>query len=308
MICSNRSKLLVSYSSYSVFRMNQEKIDFTWNTYKDHLQEMLHNMMTSKELTDVTLVSEDKILFKAHKVVLSASSTVFKSIISENFSTNPVIYLRGILSYEIKPILQFIYLGKATFYHDRINDFFQVGKSLEIKEINRDIGSYDYEQINTENHEFENPIKLSEHTDPLQLKSIITSKQGIMKSNQYNTFEHDSMFSCDQCDKQYAHRSALNQHKKSIHEGVMFPCDQCKYKANQFGHLQTHIISVHEKVKYPCDQCNYKASESKSLKNHKKSVHDGVKYNCEECNFKAAFQSALSRHKKRFHDTNNITN
>jgi len=124
MICSNRSKLLLlSYSSYSVFRMNQEKIDFTWNTYKDHLQGMLHNMMTSKELTDVTLVSEDKILFKAHKVVLSASSTVFKSIISENFSTNPVIYLRGILSYEIKPILQFIYLGKATFYHDRINDF-----------------------------------------------------------------------------------------------------------------------------------------------------------------------------------------
>merc|ERR1719342_135876 len=178
--------------------MNVEKLNLTWHAYTDHLREMLYNMLSTNELTDVTLVSEDKKLFKAHKVVLSASSSVFKSIISEYITSSPIIYLRGILSYEIKPILQFIYLGKATFYHDRINDFFQVGKSLEIKEINRDIGSYDYEQINTQNHEFENPIKLSEHTDPLQLRSIITSKRGIMKSNQYNTFEHDSMFSCDQ--------------------------------------------------------------------------------------------------------------
>ena len=40
--------------------MNQEKFDLTWHTYTDHLREMLHDMMTSNELTDVTLVSEDK--------------------------------------------------------------------------------------------------------------------------------------------------------------------------------------------------------------------------------------------------------
>ena len=106
--------------------MNQEKFDLTWHTYTDHLREMLHDMMTSNELTDVTLVSEDKKKFKAHKIVLSASSSVFKSIINENYSTNPVIYLRGILSNEIESILQFIYLGKATFYQDRMNEFLQV--------------------------------------------------------------------------------------------------------------------------------------------------------------------------------------
>ena len=208
MICSNRSKLLLSYSSYSVFRMNQEKIDFTWNTYKDHLQEMLHNMMTSKELTDVTLVSEDKILFKAHKVVLSASSTVFKSIISENYSTNSVFYLRGILSYEIESILQFIYLGKATFYQERMNEFLQVGKSLEIKEISRDIEGFDNEQIDDDqNHKFEEineiPTNRSDHTNPQQLRTNITSQQEIMKSDQYILTQPNSLFSCDQCDKQY---------------------------------------------------------------------------------------------------------
>ena len=43
-------------------------------------------------IIDVTLVTEDKKQCKAYKVVLSASSTVFKNIIGDNFSSNPIIY------------------------------------------------------------------------------------------------------------------------------------------------------------------------------------------------------------------------
>ena len=88
--------------------MNQEKISLSWHTYNDHLREMLHNMMSSNELTDVTIVSEDKKQFKAHKVILSASSSVFQSIISDSSVSSPIIYLRGIDSAEIESILQFI--------------------------------------------------------------------------------------------------------------------------------------------------------------------------------------------------------
>ena len=89
-------------------------------------------------MTDVTLISEDKKQFKAHKVVLSASSPVFKNIITGCSLSNPLIYLRGIQSFEIESILQFIYLGEAKFYQDRMNEFINVAKSLEIKEISID--------------------------------------------------------------------------------------------------------------------------------------------------------------------------
>merc|ERR1712243_316969 len=112
-------------------------------------------MMSSNELTDVTLVSEDKKLFKAHKIVLSASSPVFKTIISDNTSSSPTIYLRGIQSYEIESILEFIYLGEATFYQERMNEFISVAKSLEIKEISKDIEIPGNEQIDdVENQNF----------------------------------------------------------------------------------------------------------------------------------------------------------
>ena len=117
--------------------MKQEKYDLSWQSFSEHLFEMLHHMMISNELTDVTLVSEDKQHFKAHKVVLSASSQVFKSIVND--LVNPLIYLRGVQSTEVESILQFIYLGEATLYQDRINEFINVARNLEIKETSKNI-------------------------------------------------------------------------------------------------------------------------------------------------------------------------
>ena len=101
--------------------------------------EMQHDMKSSNELTYVTLVSEDKKHFKAHKVVLSACSPVFKSIFGDSIMSNSIIYLRGIQSLETESILQFIYLGEATFYQEQINEFLDVAKSLQVKEISKEI-------------------------------------------------------------------------------------------------------------------------------------------------------------------------
>ena len=118
--------------------MNQEKYNLNWQTYSDHLREMLHEMMKSNELTDVTLVCDDNTQFKAHKIVLSACSLVFKSIINNLSQSCSVIYLRGIQHQEMESILEFMYLGVATFYQERMNEFLDAAKNLEIKEISND--------------------------------------------------------------------------------------------------------------------------------------------------------------------------
>ena len=87
---------------------------------------MLHEMMKSNDFTDVTLVCDDKRQFKAHKIVLSACSSVFKSIINDLPHNNSVIYLRGIQHEEMESILEFMYLGVATFYQERMNEFLNV--------------------------------------------------------------------------------------------------------------------------------------------------------------------------------------
>ena len=115
--------------------MQGTKFNLKWETYSDHLRDMLHALMISDELTDITLVSDDKESVRAHKIVLSACSSVFKNIIDELPQNNSVIYLRGIQHQEIESILQFMYLGVATINPDRMNEFLNVAKCLEVKEI-----------------------------------------------------------------------------------------------------------------------------------------------------------------------------
>ena len=115
-----------------------EQFDLNWHTYNDHLKEMMQNLFLSNESTDVTLVCEDRTKLRAHKFVLNACSPVFQSIINDLPQKDPVIYLRGVLALEMQSILQFMYLGQTRFYQERMNDFLNVAKSLEIKEITKE--------------------------------------------------------------------------------------------------------------------------------------------------------------------------
>ena len=132
--------------------MNQEKYNLSWQTYSDHLHEMLHKMLKTNELTDVTLVCDDKRQIKAHKIVLSACSPVFKGIINDIPQNNSVIYLRGIQHQEMESILEFMYLGVATFYQERMNEFLNVAKNLEIKEVSNNV---EFDNENESNKEAE---------------------------------------------------------------------------------------------------------------------------------------------------------
>jgi len=242
---------------------NQEKFNLTWHTYADHFREMLQNMMSSDELTDITLISEDKKRFKAHKVVLSACSPLFQSIICESDLSSPFIYLRGIQSLEIESILQFIYLGEATFYQERMNEFINVARSLEVKEIIKDIFP-ENEQLKNVDNKSELP---SMEIIPEQIIENITCKQRKLKPN------NENKHSCDECGYKAMWPSDLNRHIESIHEGAKYPCEHCNFTATFKSNLQQHIKYVHEGFKHLCNQCTYKATNPSNLRRHKKGIH-----------------------------------
>ena len=184
--------------------MNQEKYNLKWHTYSDHLREMLHDMMKSDQLTDVTLVCDDKKQFKAHKIVLSACSSVFKSIIKD-LPQNSVIYLRGIHHQEMESILEFMYLGVATFYQERMNEFLNVAKNLEIKEICKDV------EFDGENSSTEEPSD-TENDNESESDSQLNTDVDINKSSVSNISESqlqqntDGVFECNQCDSKFTQK------------------------------------------------------------------------------------------------------
>ena len=141
--------------------MSQEKYGMLeWHTYSEHMIDMMHELMTSKDFADVTFITGDEKTIKAHRNILSACSPVFKNILQmEAQNQQPTIYLRGIQYSEIEAILQFIYLGEAKVCEERINELLMVARDLKIKELHKNVP---HEKQKTVDSIADKPLDLSQ--------------------------------------------------------------------------------------------------------------------------------------------------
>ena len=174
-----------------------------------------------------------------------------------------------------------------------MNEFLNVGRSLEIKGINNDIETPDNEQLNYfDEKEFEqtNELPVSDYKPEKIVKDDMSKPKKLTSNRRKNK-------QCEQCNYTASYSHVLQQHIKSIHEGVIYSCDQCDHKATTLSNLGRHIRAAHDGVEYSCEKCNFKSSRSGRVQEHIKAVHGGVKYSCDQCSYKATRNSLLKRHK-----------
>ena len=244
--------------------MHPEKYSLAWNNYSDHLRDMMKKMMND-DFTDVTLVSEDRKHIKAHKNILSACSPVFKDIVNLEQSSKPIIYLRGINFSDLESIMQFIYLGEATFHEERMDEFLSVAKSLKIKEL----CNAEAETNSNDEPSPSDPVNSANNVEEESMRSShiknINDKREVIRMN--------GKYECNQCDKTYNRSSELNRHSKSKHDGVNYACDQNNSQFTDQGSIRNHNKSKHAGVIFACDQCDYQATRPDSFKKHIESIH-----------------------------------
>ena len=91
-----------------------EKFALKWNDYQSNWVKSLSELRRETDFADVTLISEDKVKFSAHRILLSSCSNMFKFILKENTQANPLLYLGGVSSINIGFILDYIYYGEVN--------------------------------------------------------------------------------------------------------------------------------------------------------------------------------------------------
>ena len=198
-----------------------EKYDLRWKTFNDHLVGVFKYLGEEGHFADVTLVSDDQIQTKAHKVVLSACSPVLKTLLVNNPHSHPLLYLRGIKQTELQAILKFMYFGETQIFENRINDFVSVAKDLEVKEI-----SEEQEEIEEDSDQGINSrMEGDEHTENDQnvkeetVKPSITPIRTVATPRQSRVVRTEGKYSCDECEAAYDDTSTLRRHKQTKHEG-----------------------------------------------------------------------------------------
>merc|ERR1711923_478945 len=87
------------------------KYNLKWQDFRSTVSQSFGLLRKERQMCDVTLVSEDEVHITAHKVVLSACSKFFKSLIGKMNNPNPLIYLGGVDAKNLNYILDYIYVG-----------------------------------------------------------------------------------------------------------------------------------------------------------------------------------------------------
>ena len=229
--------------------MYLEKFHLAWDKFQASASKTFNNLFEDQDFTDVTLVCDDDKQIKAHKVILSSSSSFFRNILIRNPHKHPLLYLKGISYSDLQSVVKFLYFGEAEIAQDSLETFLVAAKELEIEglmntelEINKEEEGFElkhYIDLELDNSESVNDEVDSYSVLPAKTDELEMVYNDIMKTGQIDKL------SCEQCEKTFTQPGTLNRHKKTVHGGVRYFCDQCQRKFSQSGKLSQHIKIVH---------------------------------------------------------------
>ena len=232
--------------------------------HSEKFKQGLHAMRNDSETSDVTFICEDMKVVKEHKMILKTFSPVLREIIRNIPVTSAVVYLKGINSIIMDPLLDFMYCGKVSIDKYLVPNFFKLGKQFEVELLSEYWDSendiYDTEEGNREDGE------------------VLNDTENDSKKN-----ENIETFACPRCYKKFEFEECLKRHFLKYHENSQaniqvsirqkFSCPECDKKFCWVSHVKRHMKSVHEGIRYQCDHCDYTATQKVHLRYHLKKKH-----------------------------------
>merc|ERR1711970_915848 len=109
-----------------------EKFCLRWNDFESNISTAFRELREDKDFFDVTLACDDEQL-QAHKVILSACSNFFRTVLRRNKHEHPLLYLKGVKYVDLVSILNFMYHGEVNVAQEELNSFLAVAEDLQVK-------------------------------------------------------------------------------------------------------------------------------------------------------------------------------
>ena len=112
--------------------VSTEKFCLRWNDFESNISGAFRELREDKDFFDVTLACDDEQL-QAHKVILSACSPFFRTILRRNKHEHPLLYLKGVKYVDLVSVLNFMYHGEVNVAQEELNSFLAVAEDLKVK-------------------------------------------------------------------------------------------------------------------------------------------------------------------------------
>ncbi|XP_059487812.1 zinc finger and BTB domain-containing protein 24-like isoform X10 [Neocloeon triangulifer] len=112
--------------------MASHQYSLRWNNYVKHVSTAFEALRCDRDLVDVTLSCEGKKI-PAHKMLLSACSSYFKSLFKENPCQHPVIIFRNVAFDDLMALVDFMYKGEVNVEQEQLASFLNTAELLEVQ-------------------------------------------------------------------------------------------------------------------------------------------------------------------------------
>ena len=109
-----------------------EKFCLRWNDFEANISSAFRELREDKDFFDVTLACDDNQI-QAHKVILSACSPFFRTVLKRNRHEHPLLYLKGVKYIDLVAVLNFMYHGEVNVAQEELNSFLAIAEELKVK-------------------------------------------------------------------------------------------------------------------------------------------------------------------------------
>ena len=251
-----------------------EKLCLQWNDFQGNIKNAFGNLREDNNFADVTLVCEDGQQVEAHKVILAASSPYFQKLLGRNKHPHPLIYLRGIKSDDLLPIVDFLYFGEANVYQENLDMFLAIAEGFQLKGL---LGKTDEKVQDFEPNEKYLPPTVLPVIDPNTELSVpkTTPKSRNLEENRVVAIP--SIHSGDLQELEERVKSMMEKSQNFI-SNQNKRADICKVcgKEGQSNAIKDHIEANHiEGISIPCNLCDKTFRSRNGLRLHNRKLqHD----------------------------------
>ena len=143
-----------------------DKFCLNWNAFESNIRDSFSKLRNDQRFYDVTLATEDGKHIQAHKIILSAGSNFFNNMFMKSNPKDMLIYLKGISSAKLEPVIEFLYNGETFITQEEVKVFIDTGKELQVKGLEGELTGIEDNHVKKENESFlENEENVFEHED-----------------------------------------------------------------------------------------------------------------------------------------------
>ena len=116
-------------------KMPGDKYCLRWENHEKNLGKAFRDLRRDEHFCDVAIACEEQ-QFQAHKVVLSANSPFFASVLKKHSHPFPLIFLGDVKARDMKLLLDFMYSGEVMVEVDHLQSFIASAEKLKVQGLN----------------------------------------------------------------------------------------------------------------------------------------------------------------------------